>query len=32
MHPRGSTELARGRLLKQTWPSVVKQLVFLDSA
>ena len=32
MHPCGSTASAKGCLLKQTWPSMVKHLVFLDSA
>jgi len=32
MHTRGSTALVKSRLGKQTWPSIVKYLVFLGSA
>ena len=32
MHPRGFTASVKSHLQKQTWPSMVKQLVFLDSA
>ena len=32
MHPGGLTASVKSRLLKQTWPSMIKYLVFLGSA